>query len=159
MTPAVRIAKKAGIVFTLHEYPHDSQVSSNSKNYGEEASTSLGVLPQQVFKTLLVSVNDNQLAVAIVPVSHQLNFKSVAKALGYKKASMANPREAEKATGYVLGGISPLGQKKQLPFVIDETVVKFETVYVSAGRRGLEIEIAPKDLIDLCQAKTADIKC
>jgi len=157
MTPAVRAAKKAGIVFKLHEYPHDSQTSSNAMSYGEEASKLLSVSPNQVFKTLLISTsantNNNQLAVAIIPVSHQLNLKSVAKALGVKKVSMADPHEAEKATGYVLGGISPLGQKKRLPFVIDESVNNFITVYVSGGRRGLEIEFAPDDLIRLCQAK------
>ena len=152
MTPAVRAAKKVGIVFKLHEYPHDSQTSSKAMSYGEEASILLGVSPDQVFKTLLVTTNTNQLAVAIIPVSHQLNLKSVAKAFGAKKVSMADPHEAEKATGYVLGGISPLGQKKRLSFVIDESVNNFATVYVSGGRRGLEIELAPDDLIQLCQA-------
>ena len=152
MTPAVRAVKKAGIVYQLHEYPHDSQTSSHAMSYGEEASTLLGVSPDQVFKTLLVSTNTNQLAVAIIPVSHQLNLKSVAKALGAKKVSMADPHEAEKATGYVLGGISPLGQKKRLQFVVDESANNFATIYVSGGRRGLEIELAPDDLIRLCQA-------
>ena len=152
MTPAVRAAKKAGIVYQLHEYPHDSQTSSHAMSYGEEASTLLGVSPDQVFKTLLVSTNTNQLAVAIIPVSHQLNLKSVAKALGAKKVSMADPHEAEKATGYVLGGISPLGQKKRLQFVVDESANNFATIYVSGGRRGLEIELGPDDLIRLCQA-------
>lgn len=152
MTPAVRALKKVGIVFKLHEYSHDSQTSSHAMSYGEEASTLLGVSPDQVFKTLLVETSTNQLAVAIIPVSHQLNLKSVAKALGAKKVAMADPHEAEKATGYVLGGISPLGQKKRLPFVIDESVNNFATVYVSGGRRGLEIELAPDDLIQLCQA-------
>jgi len=159
MTPAVKAAQKAGIQFKLHEYPHDAQASSaNAKSYGEEASFLLDISPQQVFKTLLVSTNTNQLAVAIIPVSHQLNLKSVAKALSTKKASMAGPHEAEKATGYVLGGISPLGQKKRLPFVVDETVTDFGTVYVSGGRRGLEIELAPQDLIRLCFATIANIK-
>ena len=152
MTPAVRAVKKAGTMYQLHEYPHDSQSSSHAMSYGEEASTLLGVSPDQVFKTLLVTTNTNQLAVAIIPVSHQLNLKSIAKALGAKKVNMADPHEAEKATGYVLGGISPLGQKKHLPFVIDESANNFATVYVSGGRRGLEIELAPEDLIRLCQA-------
>jgi len=158
MTPAVKAAKKAGIQFKLYEYPHNAQASSNAMSYGEEASFLLGVPPQQVFKTLLVSLNTNQLAVAIIPVSHQLNLKSVAKALHAKKASMADPQEAEKVTGYVLGGISPLGQKKRLPFVIDETAKDFKTVYISGGRRGLEIELAPQDLIQLCCATVANIK-
>ena len=155
MTPAVDAAKKAGIQYTLHEYSHDSQASS----YGEEAANLLNISPDQVFKTLLIAATDSkQLAVAIVPVSHQLNLKSAAKALGFKKASMADPAEAEKATGYILGGISPLGQKKRLPFVLDESAKSFETIYVSAGKRGLEIELAPADLIKLCNAKTANIK-
>jgi len=155
MTPAVDTAKKAGIQYTLHEYSHDSQASS----YGEEAANLLNISPNQVFKTLLIAATDsNQLAVAIVPVSNQLNLKSAAKALGFKKASMANPAEAEKTTGYILGGISPLGQKKRLPFVLDESAESFATIYVSAGKRGLEIELAPSDLIKLCNAKTADIK-
>ncbi len=155
MTPAVDAAKKAGIQYTLHEYSHDSQASS----FGEEAASLLNISPNQVFKTLLISATDsNQLAVAIVPVSNQLNLKSAAKALGFKKASMADPAEAEKVTGYILGGISPLGQKKRLPFVLDESAKSFETIYVSAGKRGLEIELAPSDLIKLCNAKTADIK-
>ncbi|MEB8431451.1 Cys-tRNA(Pro) deacylase [Cocleimonas sp. KMM 6892] len=155
MTPAVDAAKKAGIQYTLHEYSHDSQASS----YGEEAANLLDISPNRVFKTLLIASTDsNQLAVAIVPVSNQLNLKSAAKALGFKKASMADPAEAEKATGYILGGISPLGQKKRLPFVLDETATGFGTIYVSAGKRGLEIELAPGDLIKLCNAKTANIK-
>ncbi len=152
MTPAIRAAKKAGIQFQLHEYPHDSNASSGALGYGEEAATLLGVSPDQVFKTLLVSTNTHQLAVAIIPVSHQLVLKSIAKTLGAKKVKMADPHEAEKATGYILGGISPLGQKKRLAFVIDESINNFATVYVSGGRRGLEIELAPSDLIRLCQA-------
>ncbi len=154
MTPATRIAKKAGIQFKIHEYPHDASASS----YGEEAATLLNVAQQRVFKTLLISSPDKQLFVALVPVDKQLNLKAVAKALGTKKVAMANPDEAQKATGYILGGISPLGQKKRLPFVIDESVKQFETVYVSGGRRGLEIELKPTDLARLCSAKLADIK-
>ena len=154
MTPAVKAAIKAGITYSTHEYPHDAQASS----YGEEASILLGIPPQQVYKTLLVSTNTKQLAVALVPVSHQLNLKAIAKTLKAKKVSMADPHEAENATGYVLGGISPLGQKKRLPFFIDETVTEFETVYVSGGRRGLEIELSPVDLIQLCKMNVANIK-
>lgn len=154
MTPAIQSLKKAGITFNTHEYSHDAQASS----YGEEAATLLGVQPQQVFKTLLVSSNTNQLAVAIIPVSHQLNLKSVAKALGVKKVTMAKPQDAENATGYILGGISPLGQKKRLPFVIDESIQNFEKVYISGGRRGLKIELSPNDLIQLCHAKISRIK-
>ena len=152
MTPAVRIVKKACIQFVIHEYAHESQSSSQALSYGEEASTVLGVPAQQVFKTLLVMTNDKQLAVAVIPVSHQLNLKLVAKALHVKKVAMADPHEAKKATGYVLGGISPLGQKKRLDFMIDKSANDFPTIYVSGGRIGLEIELSPDDLIKLCQA-------
>ena len=154
MTPAIQIAKKAGIDFKIHEYPHNANASS----YGEEAATLLGVNPSRVFKTLLVATNDKKLAVAIIPVNNQLSLKAIAKALGAKKTSMANPAEAEKATGYILGGISPLGQKKRLPFIIDNSINNFDTIYVSGGRRGLEIELKASDLISLCSAKLAEIK-
>lgn len=154
MTPATQVAKKAGIQFKIHEYQHDVAASS----YGEEAATLLNIEQQRVFKTLLVSSFDKQLAVAIVPVDKQLNLKAVAKSLGVKKVTMANPVEAEKVTGYVLGGISPLGQKKRLPFVIDYTINSFSTIYVSGGRRGLEIELSPTDLIRLCNAVLGDIR-
>jgi len=154
MTPATIAAKKAGITFKVHEYSHDANASS----YGEEAAQLLGISSSQVFKTLLIQNPQNQLAVAILPVSHQLNLKAVAKALGMKKVSMAKPAEAEKATGYVLGGISPLGQKKRLPFMIDQSANEFQTIFISGGRRGLEIELNPKDLIKLCNAKVANIK-
>jgi len=154
MTPATRIAKKAGIDFKIHEYSHNPNTSS----YGEEAATLLDVDPSRVFKTLLVETNENKLAVAIVPVTGQLNLKATAKALGVKKVAMANPAEAEKATGYILGGISPLGQKKRLPFIIDDSLSQYETVFVSGGKRGLEIELKPADLIRLCQARCAQIK-
>ena len=154
MTPAIRAAKKAGIEFKVHEYSHDANASS----YGEEAAQLLGVNPSQVFKTLLIENVLGQLAVAILPVSHQLNLKAVAKVLGMKKVSMANPAEAEKATGYILGGISPLGQKKRLPFVVDQSALEFDTMFVSGGRRGLEIELKPSDLMRLCSATEALIK-
>jgi len=154
MTPAVKSVKALGISYTLHEYPYDSTAPS----YGEEAATLLGVDPHKVFKTLIVSINTNQLAVAIVPVSHQLNLKAIAKILGAKKATMADPQEAEKATGYVLGGISPLGLKKRLPCIVDISAQDFNTIFVSGGRRGLEIELASADLILLCTAEVGFIK-
>ena len=154
MTPAIRAIKKAGVSYKLHEYQHDPAASS----YGEEAAFLLGVEPESVFKTLLVEDSANKLAVAIVPVTHQLNLKKMAKALGVKKVLMAAPADAEKATGYVLGGISPLGQKKPLPFVIDSSAQLFNTIYVSAGRRGLEISMAPQDLIALCHAHVDNIR-
>ena len=154
MTPAIDMAKKAGVAFKTHEYTHDARASSS---YGEEAAQKLSIDAMRVFKTLLVEIQSNKLAVAIVPVCHQLNLKAVAKALKAKKVKMANPDDAEKATGYILGGISPLGQKKRLPFVIDNSVNDMKTVYVSAGRRGLEIELVPSDLIRLCSGILANI--
>lgn len=158
MTPAIEALKKANIQFTLHEYSHDPQAAS----YGEEAANCLDVEAQRVFKTLLVSGNSNDnskdLAVSIVPVTHQLDLKAVAKAIKVKKTSMADASAAQKATGYILGGISPLGQKKRLPFTVDSSAIDYETIFISGGKRGLEIEIAPEDLIALCNAKISDIK-
>ena len=136
-TPAIVAAERAAIAFTVHEYVHDPKAAS----YGLEAAEKLGVDPARVFKTLVADV-DGVLTVAIVPVETQLDLK----ALG-KRVTMADPKLAERTTGYVAGGISPLGQRKQLPTVIDESALGFETVYVSAGRRGLEIELAPADLL------------
>ena len=136
-TPAIVAAERAAIAFTVHEYVHDPKAAS----YGLEAAEKLGVDPARVFKTL-VADGDGTLTVALVPVEAQLDLK----ALG-KRVTMADPKLAERTTGYVAGGISPLGQRKQLPTVIDESALGFETVYVSAGRRGLEIELAPADLL------------
>ena len=138
-TPAIVAAERAGIAFTVHEYVHDPKAAS----YGLEAAEKLGVDPARVFKTLVADV-DGTLTVAIVPVEAQLDLK----ALG-KRVTMADPRLAERTTGYVAGGISPLGQRKKLPTVIDESAFECETIHVSGGRRGLEIEIAPADLLAL----------
>jgi Cys-tRNA(Pro)/Cys-tRNA(Cys) deacylase len=156
MTPAINLLKKAKVPHIVHEYTHNADAES----YGEEASEALGVPPERMFKTLLVALQGGSppLAVAVVPVSHQLNLKAMAAAAGAKKAAMAEPADAERATGYVVGGISPLGQKKRLPFFIDATAAAFETIYVSAGKRGLQIELAPGDLLRLCRAETADIR-
>jgi Cys-tRNA(Pro)/Cys-tRNA(Cys) deacylase len=143
MTPAVVAAERAGIPFTLHEYEHDPKAAS----YGLEAAEKTGVDPARVFKTLVVS-QDGKLSVAIVPVAAQLDLR----ALG-KRAELADPAAAERATGYVLGGISPLGQRKSLPTLLDESALAFPTVYVSAGRRGLEIELAPDDLLALTNGR------
>lgn len=156
MTPAIKAAEKAKITFTVHEYTHDPDADS----YGLEAATALGLAEQRVFKTLLVSLQGGNipLAVAIVPVNAQLDLKALAGAAGAKKATMADPKLAERVTGYVVGGISPLGQKKRLPTFMDTSASDFVTVFVSAGRRGLEIELAPKDLQSLCDASVANIR-
>ena len=156
MTPAIKTAEKARIVFTVHDYEHDP----NADSYGLEAAAALGVDETRVFKTLLVRLQGGTapLAVGIVPVESQLDLKAFAAVAGAKKASMADPKQAERVTGYVVGGISPLGQKKSLPTIIDTSATEFDTVYVSAGRRGLEIELAPNDLQALCTATLANIK-
>ena len=153
MTPAVAAAQRAGIEHRLHEYEHDPDRAS----YGEEAADALGLPPERVFKTLVAKLADGRLAVGIVPVSSKLDLKSLAKALGAKKAAMAEVAEAERATGYVAGGISPLGQKQRLAVALDESALGFDTIHVSAGRRGLEIELAPADLVTLTSAVTAPV--
>ncbi|MFQ6372217.1 Cys-tRNA(Pro) deacylase [Shewanella sp. YIC-542] len=156
MTPAIDLAHKAKISFTVHEYHHDKNVAS----YGEEAANALGLNPDQVFKTLLVSTDEKSapLAVALVPVNHHLSLKAVAKAIKQKKLVMANPQLAQKSSGYLVGGISPLAQKKALPTIIDSSAKNFEQMYVSAGRRGLEICLAPDVLAGLCRGSFAEIK-
>jgi len=146
-TPAIVAAERAGVSFTLHEYAHDAKASS----YGLEAAEKLGVDPERVFKTLVADV-DGTLTVAIVPVAAQLDLK----ALG-KRVTMADPKLAERTTGYVAGGISPLGQRKRLPTVLDESALAFETIHVSAGRRGIEIELAPTDLLALTGGRAGRI--
>jgi Cys-tRNA(Pro)/Cys-tRNA(Cys) deacylase len=146
-------AKRAGIVFRLLDYAHDPAAAS----YGLEAATALGLDPASVFKTLVAERDGGGLVVALVPVACTLDLKALAAAIGAKRVVMADPTAAERATGYVVGGISPLGQKKRLPMVIDESVLVLATVHVSAGRRGLEIALAPPDLVRLCDATTAAI--
>ena len=155
MTPAIDAARKAGIAFTTHEYVHDPRASS----YGAEAAEKLGITPERVFKTLLIALDgDNKhLAVGVVPVNGQLDLKALAKACGAKKATMAESADAQRATGYLVGGISPLGQKRRLPLRLDESAMTFDTIYASAGRRGLEIELAPGDLLRLTRGATAPI--
>jgi Cys-tRNA(Pro)/Cys-tRNA(Cys) deacylase len=142
MTPAVNLLKKQKVCHTVHSYGHDP----GSASYGLEAAEKLAIAPEQVFKTLVITLNTGDLAVAILPVSAKLNMKQAAKALGAKKAAMAGPAEVERTTGYVLGGVSPLGQKKLLATAIDESARQYATLFVSAGRRGLELELAPEDL-------------
>ncbi len=146
-TPAIVAAERAGIAFTVHEYEHDTGASS----YGLEAADKLGVDPARVFKTLVADV-DGSLTVAVVPVAAQLDLR----ALG-KRSSLADQRLAERTTGYVAGGISVLGQRKRLPTVLDESALGFETIHVSAGRRGLEIELAPADLLELTDGRVSAI--
>lgn len=151
-TPATVAAANAGVAFTLHAY----EVDPNAESYGEAAADALGIPYGQIFKTLLAEV-DGRLTVGIVPVSSSLDLKALAAAAGGKKARMADPKDAERATGYVVGGISPLGQRRRLPTVIDASVSALATVYVSAGRRGLQIELVPADLVRLTGASTAAI--
>jgi Cys-tRNA(Pro)/Cys-tRNA(Cys) deacylase len=151
-TPATVALTKASVSFTTHTYEHDPAAGS----FGTEAAEALGVVPERVFKTLLAEV-DGRLTVAVVPVSGSLDLKALASAFGGKKAAMADPAAAERSTGYVLGGISPLGQRKPLRTVVDESALEFETVFCSGGRRGLEVELAPAELVRLTAAVTASI--
>ncbi|GGS53714.1 Cys-tRNA(Pro)/Cys-tRNA(Cys) deacylase [Planobispora rosea] len=151
-TPATVALARAGVDFTLHPYEHDA----NAQAYGEEAADALGVPYGQIFKTLVAEV-EGGLAVAVVPVAGKLDLKAFAAALGSKRAAMAEAAAVERVTGYVVGGISPLGQRKRLPTVVDDSALSFETIYFSAGRRGLQIETAPAELIRLTQATTAPI--
>ena len=140
----------------LHEYAHDPSGHARGQSYGLEAASALGLDPARVFKTLVASV-DGRLAVAVVPVTGELDLKALARTVGGSRATMAERRDAERATGYVTGGISPLGQKRRLPTVLDESAQRHPTVFVSAGRRGLELEIAPADLIEVTGATTARV--
>ncbi|WP_255952494.1 Cys-tRNA(Pro) deacylase [Streptomyces odontomachi] len=151
-TPATVALTAAGTDFTLHSYEHDPAHSS----YGEEAAEAMGVPPERVFKTLVAEV-DGALTVAVVPVAGSLDLKALAAAVGAKRATMADPAAAERTTGYVRGGISPLGQRKKLPTVLDASAHDHPTICVSAGRRGLEVELAPKDLASLTGAVVAPI--
>jgi Cys-tRNA(Pro)/Cys-tRNA(Cys) deacylase len=148
----VRALEAAGVPFTIHQFDHDPA----SRDYGREAADAIGADHDQVFKTLVV-VADGRLAVAIVPVSCQLSLKAAGAALGCKRVEMCAPALAEKTTGYVVGGISPLGQRKALPTTIDETCELWDTIYVSGGRRGLDLGVTPSDLIRLLAATVAPI--
>lgn len=154
MTPGILAAKRARVAFTVHEYEHDPAAES----YGNEAVEKTGANPDQVFKTLVVALDNKDLAVAVVPVSAMLSLKLVARAAGAKKAAMADKQLVQRTTGYVLGGVSPLGQKKPLKTFIDQSAEGFETIFVSAGKRGLEIELAPADLARLTQARFAPLQ-
>ena len=151
MTPAVTAARRAGIEFEVLEY----DAGDSGEPYGIGAARALGIAPERVFKTLVVELSDKSLAIAIIPVAERLDLKALASALGTKRATMAEPAAAERATGYVRGGISPLGQRRRLPFALDETAFGFDRIHVSGGRRGLEICLAPKDLAKLVSAAVA----
>ncbi|MGW1930392.1 Cys-tRNA(Pro) deacylase [Streptomyces sp. NPDC001919] len=151
-TPATVALTAAGTPFTLHAYEHDPA----SPSYGEEAAEALGVSPDRVFKTLVADV-DGELTVAVVPVAGQLDLKALASAVGGKRAAMADPAAAERTTGYVRGGISPLGQRKRLRTVLDASASDHASICISAGRRGLEVELSPSDLAALTSAVVAPI--
>ncbi|MFE2107182.1 Cys-tRNA(Pro) deacylase [Kitasatospora sp. NPDC059463] len=151
-TPATVALETAAVPFTVHSYAHDPAAAS----YGGEAAEALGVPAERVFKTLVADV-DGVLTVGVVPVTGQLDLKALAAAVGGKRAAMADPAAAERSSGYVLGGISPLGQRRPLRTVVDASALTHPTVYVSAGRRGLEVELAPAHLVALTDARTAPI--
>lgn len=153
MTPAIKLAKKLKLDYRVHTYTHDA----NAEAYGLEAAQKLGLDPKLVFKTLLVSDEMGKLVVAIIPVAERLNMKKIAKAMGVKKMQMALPQQVERSTGYVLGGVSPLGQKKRLPTLIDISAEGLTQMHVSAGRRGLEIELPPAQLAQAVAARFVDI--
>ncbi len=149
MTPAIKLLERDGANFELLSYEHDPRAPA----YGEEAARALSLEPRSVFKTLVARLDDGRLAIGIVPVTAQLDLKALAKAAGGRRACMAESAEAARATGYVLGGISPLGQKKRLPTFLDESAAGFAAIHVSGGRRGLEIRLAPDDLVRLTGAR------
>ncbi len=151
-TPATVLLAREGVPFTLHPYAHDPRADA----FGDEAAAALGVAKDRIFKTLIASV-DQRLVCAVVPVAGRLDLKALAAAVGGKRAELAAAASAQRATGYVLGGISPLGHKTRLPVVVDVSALTFETVFVSAGKRGLQVELSPRDLVRLTGASVAAI--
>jgi len=159
MTPAIRLLKKQKIQYKVHQYEHEN----SSLSFGEEAAQKLDTAPEKIFKTLVVKTNDDNFAVGVICVSSKLNLKSMAKALGVKKVTMADAKDVEKITGYILGGVSPLGQKKRLKTILDISSKDLDTIFVSGGKRGLDVELSPLDLQRLLNATfekiMEDIKC
>lgn len=153
MTPGIEVARKNKIAHTVHEYQHDNACVS----YGAEAAEKMAVSESRIFKTLVVSLDSGKFVVAVIPISSMLGMKLIARAATAKKASMADRADVERITGYVLGGVSPLGQKKRLKTVIDSSAMEYSTIYVSAGRRGLEIELNPLDLQQLVGGEFASL--
>ncbi|MFC3852599.1 Cys-tRNA(Pro) deacylase [Salinispirillum marinum] len=153
MTPAIDTLKKLKLPFSVHSYDHEP----GTQGYGLEAADKLGLSPNVVFKTLLVTDGAKQFATVVVPVAGMLNLKRAAKVLGWKKAAMASAEDAQRITGYVLGGISPLGQKKRLPTVVDDRAFQQASIHISAGRRGLEIEVSARTLVQALEAKQGDV--
>jgi Cys-tRNA(Pro)/Cys-tRNA(Cys) deacylase len=153
MTPGINQVKKNKVSHKIHEYSHDE----SSESYGLEAADKMGVTQERIFKTLVVTLDNQNLVVGIIPVSSMLSMKLIAKAVGAKKATMADKLDVERSTGYVLGGVSPLGQKRRLSTIIHSSASNYSSIYVSAGRRGLEIELSPADLAKLTNGKFVDI--
>jgi Cys-tRNA(Pro)/Cys-tRNA(Cys) deacylase len=153
MTPALRRLEAAGVPFRLHRYAHDPAADS----FGREAADKLGVAPDRLFKTLVADIDGKGAVLAVLPVAGRLDLKKLAVAAGGKKADLADPKQAERLTGYVVGGISPVGGRKALPTLLDETALLYETIFVSAGQRGLQIELAPADLQAVSGATLADL--
>jgi len=154
LTPAVKFLEKQGVAYTMRRYELGDV---HSGTYGEAVAKAIGAEPQRVFKTLIAQLNSGELAVAVVPVSSTLDLRALAAAAGAKSAVMAPPQAAEKATGYVTGGISPFGQRKALRTFVDCSLETFAKVFVSAGRRGLQVEVDSSDLVRLCEASVAEL--
>lgn len=155
MTPAIKLLNKLRIAHIVHTYEHDP----NHGAFGMEAAEKLGFNPEKVFKTLIIELDSSKLACAIIPVAESLNLKSAAKALGAKKASMAKIEDAERSTGYIKGGVSPFGQKKRLPTVLDTSAENLKTLLVSGGKRGLDVEVVTQDLLKVLGAKLTKVCC